>query len=702
MPTPNSDRPEVLYCPPRERQAASELQSFMNHVNDRHHVVLDNYYDLQQWSVDDVGRFWRELVRFFRIPCAGELEPALVGEMPDAHWFPNLRLNYTECVFFNMTPERAKQTALVVSDETLRINELRWGDLAGAVVCVREHLMALGVERGDRVCGYLTNTPEAVIAFLATASLGAIWSSCPPEFGAASVLERFSQIEPKVLFAVDGYQYAGKQFPRSQEVRELVAGLPSLNALVWVAEDFPPNPASRPSSLEESRIRFFSSHLQLSTAEAMNTVSSAFMEKLEFQPTMVEFEAPLWILYSSGTTGKPKAIVHGHGGIVLEHIKVLALQSDLGPQDRFFWFSTTGWMMWNYLVGGLLVGTQVVLYDGSPTFPDERRLWQLAQKVNVSYFGASAPFYMHCRAAGLAPGGEFQLPALRALGSTGAPLPSEGYRWVYQSVGADLHLQSVCGGTDVCTAFLCGSPLSDVRAGELSCRALGADVRALNAQGESVLDEVGELSLCQPMPSMPVEFWGDRDGTRRRASYFSRFDGVWCHGDWIRCYEEGASVIYGRSDATLNRGGVRMGTSEFYRVIEGQLGVVDSLVVDTSELGLRGTLWLFVVLGVGVKPASVAGALKRLIRQRISPRHVPDEIRFVSQVPYTLSGKKLEVPIKRLIQRWTKGELPSSPVLFTEEGHGIQLGTLKHPEAIAELLEVLVELPSPLDPSAVN
>jgi acetoacetyl-CoA synthetase len=542
----------------------------------------------------------------------------------------------------------AARLAVVHRNEAGVRRELSYGELTVAVGRCRAGLARLGVVRGDRVVGYLTNGPEALIAFLATASLGAIWSSCPPEFGVESVLDRFSQISPKVLIACAGYQYGGKHFDRRDDVARLRSALASLEACVWVG-DAPRGPGELDFE-------------QLASIDAPLVVDA------------VPFDHPLWILFSSGTTGLPKPIVHGHGGMLLEHLKVLALQSDIGNSDRFFWFSTTGWMMWNYLLGGLLVGATIVLYDGSPGYPDLSALWRLAAEEKVTYFGVSAPFLMACRAGHQVPRAAFDLSALRSLGSTGAPLPSAGFEWVYRDVSVDVLLGSVSGGTDLCTAFVGSSPLLPVHAGELQCRALGADVQAFDASAQPVVGQLGELVITSPMPCMPVSFWNDPDGERYRESYFDHYPGVWRHGDWIVLTERGSAVISGRSDATLNRGGVRMGTSEFYRVVEELEQVRDSVVVDTSDASGAGKLWLFVVLAAGQQmDASLVEHLKRTIRSKLSPRHVPDEICVVSDVPRTLSGKKLEVPIKRLLAG-AKVEDVVNP------------GTLQNPQALFDLL----------------
>lgn len=590
--------------------------------------------------------------------------------MPGAEWFPGSELNFAEHLL-----RHSEGTALIELNDAGQRQELSFDQLRHEVAKVRTGLAELGVQAGDRVAAYVTNTPEAVIAFLATASIGAIWSSCPPEFGVPSVVDRFGQISPKVLIAVDGYSYAGRWHDRRDAVEKIHAALPDDPMLIRIRSDgIASDSSSELGQYGEKKGQATAACPQVTHSFGHREMSWESLteraEPLRFNP--VSFAHPLWVLYSSGTTGMPKAIVHGHGGMLLEHFKVLSLHSDLGPEDRFFWYSTTGWMMWNYLVSGLMVGATVILYQGSPAHPDLSALWAMAAQERVSYFGTSAPFLMSCRENNLdlSP---FDLSAITRIGSTGAPLPPEGFEWVYEQMGASVQLGSVSGGTDLCTAFVASCPWLPVRAGELQCAALGASVQALSEAGEPLIGSVGELALSQPMPCMPVGFWNDPNGARLSSSYFGKYPGVWHHGDWIRMFEDGAAVIYGRSDSTLNRGGVRMGTSDFYRVVQEFPDISDSLVVDTSELGQQGRLWLFIVTATPEEDqANFQARLRGHLREQLSPRHAPDVLVFVPEVPYTLSGKKLEVPVKRLLQGKPLSEVANP-------------GTLKNPSALSEL-----------------
>jgi acetoacetyl-CoA synthetase len=614
--------------------------------------------ELWQWSVDKLEDFWASLWEYFDIKASSPYSAVLLERrMPGAKWFSGATLNYAEHVFRNATTSRA---AVLFRSERHHLVEVSWSEMYEKVGAVAHALRNMGVQRGDRVVAYMPNIPETLIAFLACASIGAIWSSCSPDFGTNSVIDRFKQIEPKVLFAVDGYQYGGKAFDRRPIIAELQQSLPTLEKTVLVPylyEDAPPD-----------------------TGGLSNAVAWLELLRHSAEPVFeqVPFDHPLWVLYSSGTTGLPKAIVQGHGGILLEHMKSLNLDLNLKPQDKFFWFTTTGWMMWNLLVGGLLVGSMVLLYDGSPAYPDIGALWQFAEDSGMTFFGTSAAYIASCMKAEIEPGKAYDLSALRGVGSTGSPLPPEGFQWIYEHVKRDVWLASVSGGTDVCSAFVGGSVLLPVYAGELQCRSLGAKVEAYDEQGRPLIDEVGELVITEPMPSMPVFFWNDGEGKRYRESYFEMYPslvGVWRHGDWIMVTSRGSAIIYGRSDSTINRQGIRMGSSEIYRIVEGLSEVLDSLVIGVELPGGRYYMPLFVVLKDGVAlDDALKAKIKERLRSGISPHHVPDEIFAIPAVPRTLSGKKLEVPVKKLFMG-----VPLS--------HAVSTDAMGNPQSIAYFVE---------------
>jgi acetoacetyl-CoA synthetase len=620
----------VLWEPDDKTVRDARITRFMSWLAVGRGLEFGGYEDLWQWSVTRPAEFWAAIWDYFEVLGDRGEGPALAGQvMPDVRWFDGATLNYARNALRTAwtDPDR---TAIIFDAERGKAGSLSYAQLAAEVARVAGGLRALGVGRGDRVAALLPNVPEAVIGLLATASLGAIWSSCSPDFGARSVIDRFAQIEPKVLIACDGYRYGGKEFSRAWMVDEVAEALPGSPAVVLV-----------------SLIGEASSPVDVTRWEDLG--ASGRQREPDFEE--VPFAHPLWVVYSSGTTGLPKPIMHGHGGIVLEHLKALSFHQDLRPGDVFTWYTTTGWMMWNYLAGGLLAGLTIVLYDGSATFPQTDRLWRLAAEHSVNYLGVGAPYLVACMRAGLRPGEQSDLSALRAIGSTGSPLPPEAFGWVYEQVKPDLLLGSFSGGTDLCTGFVGPCPLLPVRAGVISGRCLGARVEAYDEDGKPVVGQVGELVITQPMPSMPVGFWDDPDGVRYRESYFDMYPGVWRHGDWIELLPDGGCIIYGRSDATLNRGGVRMGTSEFYRAVEAFDEIADSLVVDTGRLGAEGQLILYVVPAAGAElDDDLKNRLRAVLRAQLSPRHVPDEIHQVPGIPRTLSGKKLEVPVRKILQ----------------------------------------------------
>ena len=639
----------VLWAPPPDVRTRSRLGHYLGWLEEHRGLRFRDYEQLWDWSVTDLDAFWTSIWEYFDVgpPVVPSSTPApapALAEraMPGAVWFPTARLNYAAHLLREAGADDA--VAVLARSQTRGPVDLTAGELRRQVARARAGLVRLGVGRGDRVVAYMPNIPETLVAFLATASLGAVWASCAPEFGTRSVLDRFTQIDPKVLLAIDGYRYGTKAIDRSAEVAAIRDGLPGLAATVTV-------PYLDPDGGVAS-LRGSIPWEELLEEDGPQARGSGGVPRNDF--ATVPFDHPLYILYSSGTTGLPKPIVHGHGGILIEHVKQLAFCMDLGPGDRFFWFSTTGWMMWNLLVSGLAVGSALVLFDGDLASPDLLALWRLAEKTEMTYFGASAPFLLSCRKAGVEPAEACDLSRIKGIGSTGAPLPPEGFRWVYEAVTTDAQLNSISGGTDVCGAFVGACPMLPVREGRISGRILGAKVEAFDPDGRPVMGEQGELVITEPMPSMPVGFWGDADGSRYRSAYFEDFPGVWRHGDWIAFDDDGSCVISGRSDSTLNRGGVRLGTSEFYSVVEGFPEVADSLVVhleDQADDGIgMGELLLFIVPAEGHAvdddlKARVAGELRR----SLSPRHIPDAVHGVAGIPRTLSGKKLEVPVKRIL-----------------------------------------------------
>ncbi len=659
----------VLWEPSAEMKEGSTLARYVRWLGETRGLTVDpdDYDALWRWSTDDLEGFWGSLWEYFDIGASTPYQTVLPDRaMPGARWFPGATLNYAEHVFRHLATAPDKPAVLFAS-ETRELGSISWQELHDRVRAVAAGLRALGVARGDRVVAYMPNIPETAVAFLACASIGAVWSSCSPDFGSPSVADRFAQIEPRVLLAVDGYRYNGKAHDRLDIVARLQEALPTLQHTVLIPLLAP---AARLEGLRAAR-----------SWDALVEEGAAADLPLTFAP--LPFDHPLWVLYSSGTTGLPKAIVQGHGGIVMEHLKALSLQMNVTADDRVFWFTTTGWMMWNLLLGGLLVGATIVLYDGSVAYPSPDALWALAERAGLTLFGTSAGFITACRGAGLRPGHDHDLSRLKKIGSTGSPLPPEGFAWVYDDVKADVWLVSSSGGTDVCTAFVGGSALLPVRGGEIQCRCLGVKAEAFDAAGQPVLDRVGELVITAPMPSMPLYFWNDPGNRRYRESYFTMYLGVWRHGDWIRFTPDGGCVIYGRSDSTINRLGVRMGTSDIYRVVESLPEVADSLVVDLEALGRASYMPLFVVLrGGAALDDDLQARIRRRIREDVSPRHVPDAIISIAEVPRTLNGKKLEVPVRRIL-------------LGHPLADAVSVDSMSNPDA----LRVFVELAQQLNPT---
>ena len=631
---------DVLWTPPADVRETTEIGRYLNWLRDERGRDLADYDALWRWSVDDLEGFWGSVWDFFGVRAHAPYERVLAArQMPGAEWFPGARLNYAEHALG--TDEDADRVAVVARSQTREPIELTFGELRDQVARARAGLRRLGVGPGDRVVAYLPNIPETLVAFLATASLGATWAACAPEFGARSVLARFGQIEPKVLLAIGGYTYRERLVDRRDQVAEIRAGLPTVEHVVHV-----------PYGEQE-----------VPDAVAWDDLLAGPGEP-GFEP--VRFDHPLYVLFSSGTTGLPKAIVHGHGGQLIEHLKGVGLGWDLKPGGRLLWFSTTAWMMWNALVSALLVRASIVMIDGDPLWPDPSFQWRLAEETRASFMGVSPTFLMACRKAGLQLGRDFDLSSVRALAFAGSPLPSDGYHYVYEQLGPDILCLNGSGGTDICGAFVSGSFLQPVYDGEISGCCLGADVKAFDADANVVVGELGEMVITEPMPSMPVRLWNDPDGERYRAAYFDLYPGVWRQGDWILFTERGSCVITGRSDATLNRGGVRIGTSELYAVVEELPEVADSLVVHREDdEGGAGELILFVALAGGGElddelRARIAGAL----RSELSPRHVPDSIVAVPAVPRTMTGKKLEAPVKRILLGARADDVASADALL--------------------------------------
>ncbi len=619
---------EVLWRPTPAQIEASRLADYQRWLAEERGLRFDDYRSLWQWSVDDIDAFWQSIWDFFDVQADGSCDPVLaLREMPGAQWYPNARLNYAEHVFRNAT---TRSPAIVARSEDAPLREVSWAELERDTAGLAALLRSLGIVAGDRVASYLPNRPETVVAFLACASIGAIWSSCAPDMGPTVVLDRLRQIAPKLLFATDSYSYNGKIHDRAAVVDELLRELPSVTTVVQVDG---PLAAKRPVGWRD----------RMAWVEASAGDAEPLYDRLPFNH-------PLWIVYSSGTTGLPKAMVHGHGGIVLTHQKTMALQHDLRPGDRLLFLGGTGWIVWNLQVGALLAGGTVVLYDGNPAWPDGQALWRFIDEQRVTLFGCGAAFLINCMKDRLRPRDFAGLARLRAINSTGSPLPIDAYRWVYDAVKPDLWLASISGGTDIASGFVAGAPTLPVTAGEIQCAELGVAAYAFDDAGQAVEDEVGELVITQPMPSMPLYFWNDPGNRRYRESYFETYPGVWRHGDWIRFTPRGTAVIYGRSDSTINRFGIRMGTAEIYRVVEKLPEIRDSLVVDLEFLGRPSFMPLFVVLNPGhVLDDALKARLAQQIRSKASARHVPNEVYPIAEVPRTLTGKKMEVPVRKLL-----------------------------------------------------
>jgi len=607
----------------------SHLFNFQNWLRTHKNVKFNNYHDLWQWSVDNIEDFWESIWDYFNVISHKPNKKILSGIMPECKWFEGATLNYSEHIFRNANPD---ETAIYFGNEAGTFKEMSWHELKQKVASMATYLKSVGVAKGDRVVAFLPNVPEATISFLAVNSIGAIWSSTSPDFGTESVVDRFAQIEPKVLIAVDGYSYNGKPYDKTDIVKSIVKELPSLQKVIVL-------PYLNKKALDNFPKSFIN----------IDSVFSVQSEELTFEP--VDFGHPIWVLYSSGTTGLPKAIVHSHGGILLEHYKYMAFHNDVHKGEKYFWFSTTGWMMWNFVQSALLMGASIVLYDGSPTYPNFEALWAFSDKVGVNHFGTSAPYLVASMKKNIQPKNNYNLSSIRSISSTGAPLPFETFEYVYENIKNDVWLCSMAGGTDVCTAFVGGTPYYAVHAGEIQCRALGVSLFAYDDDENPVLDELGEMVIDKPMPSMPIYFWNDKDNKRYKASYFEHYPGKWRHGDFIKINSKTDGLtIYGRSDATLNRHGIRIGTSEIYRAVNKIEEIEDSLIVNLELDEGKHYMPLFVKLKESFKLTDdIKTRINNQLKKEYTPRHVPDEIMEVEDIPYTISGKKMEAPIKKIL-----------------------------------------------------
>ena len=646
----NRDSSDVLWSPDSKRVTNSKLIHYMTWLKSKKNLHFEGYQDLWRWSVDKHEEFWESVWEYFNVGELNGYSNVLEGtSIYESKWFAGAKLNYSEQVF----AKRDNDTAIITINEECQKRTVSYEELYFQVANLASFMKSIGLTKGDRVAAYMANSLESVVAFLATASIGAIWSSCSPEFGVNSVVQRFGQIEPKILIASDGYRYAGKNNDRTKQINQLIEKIPSIKHTILVENI---------------------GCCKVNSSDNRTLWDEIVMDESVLEFEQVEFDHPLWILYSSGTTGRPKPIVHGHGGILLEHYKTLSFHLDIQDSDRFFWFTTVGWMMWNVVISGLLVKATIVLYDGSPTYPNTDKIWEISELTGATYVGLSAPYINACMKNKIVPKDKYKMVDLKGIGSTGAPLSDDGFEWVYSNVKSDVHLGSYSGGTDLCTGFVGPVPILPVKIGEIQARTLGAQIEAYNECGEPIVDSVGELVITKPMPSMPVFFWGD-DGSIYKNSYFEVFDNVWRHGDWIEINSNGGCKIYGRSDSTLNRSGIRMGTSEFYEVLDAVPEIMDSIVIDTGFELKDGKILLFVQLqnGLKINPSMKLSIISK-IKSDLSPRYIPNSIFQVSQIPTTLNGKKLEIPIKKILNG-------------SDIEEAVNLGTVKNPESLNEFIK---------------
>lgn len=653
----NIEEGSLLWEPSQRQIDEAAMTKYRKWLEQEKGLDLPDSKSLWEWSTTEVEAFWESVWEYSGVVSHAPYTSILSShQMPGARWFEGATLNYAENVFRHARPD---QPALLFKSETVNTTTISWQELEEQTAMVANYLKALGVEKGDRVAAYMPNVPETVIAFLACASIGAVWSVCSPDFGTESVLERFKQIEPTFLFAVDGYSYNGKRISRVKSVQEIQHALPSLKETAL----FPFIESDR-TGLNETTVLW---------ADLLHGD-----KKLTYEA--VPFDHPLWVLFSSGTTGPPKPIVQGQGGIILEHLKVLAIEQGVSKEETYFWYTSTGWMMWNLLIGNLLNGATVVLYDGSPAYPNIQTMWDMTEELQLNYFGTSAAFINSCMNAGITPKDTHDFSHLKAICSTGSPLSIDAFQWIYEEVKEDVWLVSTSGGTDVCTAFVGGNPVMPVRAGEIQARSLGAAIHAFDEAGHSLTDEVGELVLTEPMPSMPIYFWGDHDGSRYHDSYFDMFPSIWRHGDWIKIDEKGSCIIYGRSDSTINRQGIRLGTSEIYRAVDALEEVENSLVIDLEMLDRKSYMPLFVVLTEGESlTEELIQTIKNNVKSIVSPHFVPNDVFAVHQIPTTLSGKKMEVPVRKIL-------LGQDPEKVVNEG------SMVNPESLQYFIDLAKQL----------
>ncbi|MBK8955844.1 MAG: acetoacetate--CoA ligase [Saprospiraceae bacterium] len=620
---------QKIWSPASAQIESSELYRFRTWVNHKYGLQLRNYQQLYEWSIDLYVNFWQCILEYFEMEYSGIYSEVCSNDpMPYVRWFDGIQLNYAEHLFKNKADT---DMAFISFTESSELRYTTWGQLKGQVASVQKFYKSAGLQKGDRVVAYCSNILETSVCMLAAVASGLVWSSCSPDFGVSSALDRFKQIEPIILVAVTAYSYGGKVFDKTSQIQELISGLKNLKKVLWI------------ESCDIAAPKF-----ENDQQVAMTSLMNGESKNIQFE--RVAFSDPIWVLYSSGTTGLPKPIVHGHGGMLLEHYKYTVLQNDIRKGERFFWYSTTGWMMWNFVHASLLAGATAVLYDGSPGYPKLDSLWQKCAELKMHHFGTSAPFLVACMKENLEPGVQFDLGSLRSIGSTGSPLPAECFDWVYRAVKEEVWLCSMSGGTDVCTAFVGSCIERPVYAGQIQCRALGAAVQAWDDSGRSVNQEVGEMVITRPMPCMPVFFWNDQGFEKYISSYFEMYPGVWRHGDWIEITAEDGVIIHGRSDATLNRQGVRMGTAEFYSALNELEEIADALVVNLEKTNGEHFMPLFVQLKSGVLlNDELRKKINTCLRLRCSPRHVPDEIFVCPDIPYTISGKKMEGPVKKVL-----------------------------------------------------